>query len=105
MTQVDFKKLSRELSDKNGQTSSVLMLSVFALILIFLVWASITEIDNVTRGDGKLISPDQNQLVQSSEPGVIVKRYVTEGDMINKGQLLFDIDSVDAKTQLIINKR
>ena len=106
MTQVDFKKLSRELSDKNGQTSSVLMLSVFALILIFLVWASITEIDNVTRGDGKLISPDQNQLVQSSEPGVIVKRYVTEGDMINKGQLLFDIDPVDAKTQLDqVNKR
>ena len=106
MTQVDFKKLSRELSDKNGQTSSVVMLSVFALILIFLVWASITEIDNVTRGDGKLISPDQNQLVQSSEPGVIVKRYVTEGDMINKGQLLFDIDPVDAKTQLDqVNKR
>ena len=42
----------------------------------------------------------KNQLVQSSEPGVIRKRYVSEGDLVSKGQLLFDIDPIDAKAQL-----
>ena len=38
--------------------------------------------------------------MQSSEPGVIRKRYVNEGDFIKEGELLFDIDPIDAKTQL-----
>ena len=59
-----------------------------------------TEIDNVTRGSGKTISETQNQLVQSSEPGVLKKRYFNEGDKVSKGDILFDIDPIDAKTQL-----
>ena len=65
-----------------------------------MLWASITELDNVVRGSGKTVSEAQNQLVQSSEPGVIRKRYVEEGDWFQKGDLLFDIDPVDAKAQL-----
>jgi len=52
------------------------------------------------RGSGKTVSEAQNQLVQSSEPGVIRSRYANEGDFVRKGDLLFDIDPVDAKTQL-----
>jgi adhesin transport system membrane fusion protein len=64
------------------------------------MWAAVTELDNVVRGSGKTVSEAQNQLVQSSEPGVIRTRYVSEGDFVEKGELLFDIDPVDAKTQL-----
>ena len=64
------------------------------------MWAAITELDNVVRGNGKTVSEAQNQLVQSSEPGVIRRRYVNDGDFVEKGQLLFDIDPVDAKTLL-----
>jgi len=64
------------------------------------MWAAVTELDNVVRGSGKTVSEAQNQLVQSSEPGVIKKRYVSEGDFVNSGDLLFDIDPIDAKTQL-----
>ena len=65
-----------------------------------MIWASITELDNVTRGNGKTVSEAQNQLVQSSEPGILRKRYFSEGDLIEKGDILFDLDPVDAKTQL-----
>jgi adhesin transport system membrane fusion protein len=64
------------------------------------MWAAVTELDNVVRGSGKTVSEAQNQLVQSSEPGVIRTRYVSEGDFVEKGDLMFDIDPVDAKTQL-----
>ena len=64
------------------------------------MWSAVTEIDSVVRGSGKTVSEEQNQFVQSSEPGVIRKRYVSEGDFIKAGELLFDIDPIDAKTQL-----
>lgn len=100
MSEPEFKKLAKELAGKQKNSSSILLLVVITLILVVFVWASVTEIDNVVRGNGKTVSEAQNQFVQSSEPGVIRKRYVSEGDLVNKGQLLFDIDPIDAKTQL-----
>ena len=62
--------------------------------------AAVTELDSVVRGSGKTVSEAQNQLVQSSEPGIIKKRYFNEGDFVTRGQVLFDIDPIDAKSQL-----
>ena len=100
MSDIEFKSLAQEMAGKQRNSSSVLLLSIVTLIILTLLWASITELDNVVRGNGKTVSEAQNQLVQSSEPGVIRKRYIEEGDLVQKGDLLFDIDPVDAKTQL-----
>ena len=100
MTDVDFKKLAKEMAGKQRNSSSVLLLSVVTLIAIIIIWSAVTEIDSVVRGSGKTVSEAKNQLVQSSEPGVIKRRYANEGDFVQEGQILFDIDPVDAKTQL-----
>ena len=100
MSDAEFKKLAKELAGRQKNSSSILLLIIVTLVLVVFVWASATEIDNVVRGSGKTVSEAQNQLVQSSEPGVIIKRYVSEGDYVKEGQLLFDIDPIDAKTQL-----
>ena len=100
MSDKEFKKLAKELAGKQRHSSSILLLVIVSLISVVFVWATVTEIDSVVRGSGKTISEGQNQLVQSSEPGVIEKRYVNEGDLIKTGELLFDIDPIDAKTQL-----
>ena len=100
MSDIEFKVLAKEMAGKQRKSSSVLLLSIVTLIIIILLWASITELDNVVRGEGKTVSEAKNQLVQSSEPGVLRKTYVKVGDLVLKGDLLFDIDPVDAKTQL-----
>lgn len=100
MSDVEFKQLVKEISGKQRNTSSVLLLSIVTLVFVIIIWASVTELDKVVRGNGKTVSEEQNQLVQSSEPGVILSRYVDEGDMVKKGDVLFDIDPVDAKAQL-----
>ena len=100
MSDVAFKKLAKEMAGKQKSSSSILLLSVITLIAVILLWAAITEIDNVTRGSGKTVSEAQNQLVQSSEPGVLRKRYFSEGDFVQKGDVLFDVDPINAKTQL-----
>lgn len=100
MSDKEFKRLARELAGKQRHSSSVLLLVIITLISVTFVWAAVTEIDSVVRGSGKTVSEAQNQLVQSSEPGVIRKRYVNEGDFIEEGELLFDIDPIEAKTIL-----
>ena len=100
MSDIEFKQLAKEMAGKQRNSSSVLLLSIVTLLAIIMLWASVTELDNVVRGSGKTVSEAQNQLVQSSEPGVIRNRYANKGDLVKKGDLLFDIDPVDAKTQL-----
>ena len=100
MSDVEFKQLAKQMAGKQQNSSSILLLSIVTLLAIIMLWASVTELDNVVRGSGKTVSEAQNQLVQSSEPGVIRSRYANEGDFVEKGDLLFDIDPVDAKTQL-----
>jgi len=100
MSDIDFKSLAREMAGRQRNSSSVLLLTVVTLIFLIVLWAAVTELDNVVRGSGKTVSEAQNQLVQSSEPGVIRSRYVKKGDVVSKGDILFDIDPVDAKAQL-----
>lgn len=100
MSDAEFKKIAKELSRKQKSTSSVLLLVIVTLVLVVFVWASVTEIDSVVRGSGKTVSEAQNQFVQSSQAGVIRSRYVSKGEFVKKGQLLFDIDPVDEKTKL-----
>ena len=88
MSDVDFRQLSKELAGRQKNSSSILLLIVVTLIAVIFVWAAVTELDNVVRGSGKTISEANNQLVQSSEPGVIRKRYISEGILL-KGSIAF----------------
>lgn len=100
MTQVDFKKLSREMSGREGIAGSTILISIAALLVIFVAWASWAELDSVTRGDGKVISSVQNQMVQAAEGGVILNRYVSENSVVAEGDILFELDPVDASSEL-----
>ena len=76
------------------------MLIIFTLIGSLLYWAAVTELDKVTRGQGKTISSLKNQMVQSSEAGVILARFVEEGQLVTEGDVIFEIDPIDVKTQI-----
>ena len=66
MSATNFDKLSKELSGSSGFMGSFLLLIVILLVACLIFWASITELDNVTRGQGKIVSSIQNQIIQSS---------------------------------------
>jgi membrane fusion protein, adhesin transport system len=97
---VNFKKLSNELSGTQSLSNSAILFAVGLLIVTFITWASFTELDNVTRGQGKIVSSVQNQLVQAGEGGVILKRNVSENTEVKKGDILFEIDPVDSASEL-----
>ena len=97
MSTTDFNQISKELSGKGGFAGSFLLFLILALLVILIYWANLTELDNVTRGQGKVISSMQNQVVQASEGGVLKSSYVKEGQQVSVGELLFEIDPIEAK--------
>ncbi len=69
------------------------LLRIMALILlILLVWAAFASVDEVARGEGKVIPSSQLQVVQSFDGGVVEEIFVHEGQVVEKGDLLLKID-------------
>lgn len=77
--------------------SSLLVWMIFLLLAGFLVWAKYFSLDEVSTGGGKVIPSSREQVVQSLEGGIIYDLRVREGDIVERGQLLAELDRT--KTQ------
>ena len=100
MSDIKFASLSREMAGREGLGGSSIMFIIIALIGSALYWANWAELDNVTRGEGRIVSSVQNQMVQASEGGVILRRFVSENSIVAEGEVLFEIDPIDASGEL-----
>ena len=100
MSDESFKKISGDMAGRSGWGSSLIIVIVIALIASLSTWSTYAELDNVARGEGRIISPIQNQSVQAGEGGIILRRYVSENSSVAKGDLLFEIDPIDASSEL-----
>jgi adhesin transport system membrane fusion protein len=74
------------------KTSRLLLTSSLALFAILLIWAKFAVLDEVKRGEGKVIPARQIQIVQSLEGGIIDQILVNEGDIVQQGQPLMRIN-------------
>jgi len=63
---------------------------LFFIIIVF--WAYYFQIDETTRGLGKVIPSSQIQVIQNLEGGIVKKIFVKEGQSVTKGQPLMQID-------------
>ncbi|WP_296590758.1 HlyD family type I secretion periplasmic adaptor subunit [Methylophaga sp.] len=70
----------------------ILLLLIAAFIGIALWWASVAEIDEVTRGQGKVVPSSKVQIIQNLEGGILADVLVSEGQMVEKGDVLLKID-------------
>ncbi|MEK6197707.1 MAG: HlyD family type I secretion periplasmic adaptor subunit [Desulfobacterales bacterium] len=65
---------------------------VMALLVLFMVWAYYSEIEQVTRGDGKVVPSTQIQVIQNLEGGILSEIMIDVGQLVKKDQLLLRID-------------
>lgn len=68
------------------------------VVATLLAWASFAHVDEVARGDGRVVASLQLQQVQSLDGGVVSEILVREGDVVEKGQLLLKIDETRASS-------
>jgi adhesin transport system membrane fusion protein len=66
------------------------------VVLLLLVWAALAHVDEVTRGEARVIPSRQLQVVQSLDGGVVAEILVKEGQVVEAGQLLLRVDETRA---------
>lgn len=89
-------KLRRELADPllavTHPVYRPLLWLLLACILIAIAWAAWAELDEVTRGDGRVVPYSRIQKIQSLEGGILDRLLVNEGELVEVGQPLVRLD-------------
>ncbi|MEH6495525.1 MAG: biotin/lipoyl-binding protein, partial [Pseudomonas marincola] len=81
-------------AEMNGPNprSMLLLIGVFSFFIAAYLWADNAILDEVTRGEGKVIPSSQVQIIQNLEGGILKELMVREGEVVEKGQILLRID-------------
>ena len=99
-----FKKKPKQLAiptgssieDDERRTSRNLVRVMGTVVVVAVLWAATFNLDEVTRGTGKVIPSSREQVIQSLDSGVLSELLVREGDAVVKGQVLLRIDDARA---------
>jgi adhesin transport system membrane fusion protein len=86
--------------DRPPALANSIVLVVGALIVTLVTWAAFAEVDEITRGDGRVIPASKTQLVQASEPGVVQEIAVKVGQIVRKGDLIVSLDNTSNASSL-----
>lgn len=82
----------------------VLLRAVLAVFVIFVVWAALVSIDEITKGEGKVIPSQQVQVYPSLDGGIVTDILVKEGQVVNEGQVLLQIDTTRFESSVKENR-
>ncbi len=75
--------------------SEVLLWVISFTVFVLIIWASFAEVDELTKGTGKVIPSKHVQVIQNLDGGVVSDIFVHEGELVEKGQVLVQINDAD----------
>jgi adhesin transport system membrane fusion protein len=84
---------------RTPRTARMLLMTVTGLLVVFLLWAHFAVLDEVKRGNGKVVPSRQTQVVQSLEGGIISELLIQEGAIVRKDQPLARIEDTNFAAQ------
>ncbi len=86
--------LSAAVLEQQSSKSHIAVWIALISILWLIIWSSFAQIDERTRGSGKVIPSQRIQTIQNLEGGIVSEIFVQEGDHVKKGQPLMKIQDV-----------
>ncbi len=96
----DLASLARATRGASPLRNSLLLVAILACLLTAGVWAYLTELDDVTRVDGRIVPSADIQIIEATEPGVLKALHVREGQVVQAGTLLMEFDTTQIDSQL-----
>jgi adhesin transport system membrane fusion protein len=84
------------MSRATTQRAQWIVRAAAASVAVLIVWAALAKVDEVTRGDGRVIPSKQLQLIQSLDGGIVSEILVKEGQEVERGQLLLRMEEIRA---------
>lgn len=88
--------------DDERRASASLVWATAITLIAAIAWASWFELDEITRGQGKVIPTSREQVIQSLDSGVLSEMLVREGSVVEKDQVLLRID--DARSGAVFRE-
>ncbi len=86
------ESLNAAVVQKVPHKSKIILWVILIFITLLILWANLAEVEELARGNGKVIPSKQIQVVQNLEGGIISDILVQEGQIVEQGQILVKID-------------
>ncbi|UTG70912.1 HlyD family type I secretion periplasmic adaptor subunit [Neisseria subflava] len=92
--------LNAALQKEKHSGQFIVIILFFILMIVFVIWAYNSPVEEVTRGNGNIIPSSREQVIQSLDPGIVTEIMVKEGDMVEKDQILMKLDDTRSSAVL-----
>lgn len=83
----------RAISQRGRRFAYLLTFMTFVSIGTLLVWSYYAALDEVTRGEGKVIPSSKTKVIQNLEGGIVADIMVREGQIVEEGAILLRIEN------------
>ncbi len=77
---------------------------IFFTVIVSVLWASLAEIDELVKAEGKIIPSDKIQSISSFEGGILDEILVEEGEKVKKGQPLAKLHDISFTSEYDKNR-
>lgn len=99
---LDFiRSSSAAMLEQTPKRSRLLLYFIIILLVILIYWANHAPLDEITRGEGKVIPSHQIQVIQNLEGGIVSEILINEGDVVKKDQILLKIDDTNFESSFM----
>ncbi|NRP36543.1 Type I secretion system membrane fusion protein PrsE [Marinobacterium sp. xm-d-579] len=92
--------VTRAYADQSPLRLRGLLYLLMLIVIVLVTWAHYAKVDEVTRGEARVIPAQQVQIIQSQDGGLVQDIHIKEGDVVEKGQLLISLDQTRTGSQL-----
>lgn len=76
------------------------MVTICIVIVLFIIWSMVTNVDEVAVTSGEVIPSGQLQSIQHLEGGIVKEILIEDGQLVEAGQVLMRLDQTQAYTEL-----
>lgn len=92
------------IAEQTPRGARILVWISVVAVLVLLVWSHFAVLDEVTRGEGKVIPSRQVQVLQSLDGGIVSEILVKEGQTVKIGDLMLKVDPTRMVSSLRENR-
>ncbi|WP_018916280.1 HlyD family type I secretion periplasmic adaptor subunit [Vreelandella zhanjiangensis] len=96
----DSRRYNTEIDDAAIVRSTRVIWFFFLVIAAFIVWSYFANVVEVSTGSGRVIPTSREQVVQSLEGGILADLRVREGDIVEPGQILAQLDPTQTESNV-----
>ncbi|MCH9812430.1 MAG: HlyD family type I secretion periplasmic adaptor subunit [Epsilonproteobacteria bacterium] len=76
----------------------IVVVPIMLFVSLFLVWSYFSEVDELVRGEGKVVPSSQTKILQHLEGGIVETIFVKEGTRVQKGDAIYKLKNASSQS-------